>query len=35
MHVIAGLVLCAGAQQGFLFALDGLQDDRVGCIGLK
>jgi hypothetical protein len=35
MHLIAGLVLCAGAQPRFLFSMDGLQDCRVGSIGVK
>jgi hypothetical protein len=35
MYLIAGLLLCAGAQQRVLFALYGLQDGCVGRIGLK
>jgi hypothetical protein len=30
MHLITGLVLCAGAQQRFLFSMYGLQDYCVG-----
>jgi hypothetical protein len=35
MHLITGLVLCAGAQQRFLFSMYGLQDYCVVRIGLK
>jgi hypothetical protein len=35
MHLITGLVLCAGAQQRFLFSMHGLQDYCVVRIGLK
>jgi hypothetical protein len=35
MHLIAGSVLGAGAQQRFLFSMYGLQRDGVSGVGLK